>query len=859
MQSKNLKYRLFPIVVYPITLMVGVGLFFYLKALSFDILIATYAPVAFGAASITFFELFIPHQKKWIPGKSDVWNDTLFLVTVQMILPKVLTFLVAIGLLRLMGHYGLQAESLWPHHWNIGLQTILMVLIADFFRYWLHKFSHENATLWKLHAVHHSPKKLYWLNVGRFHPIEKALQFLFDAMPFILVGISEEVLALYFIFYGINGFFQHCNIELRMGVLNYVISGPQLHRWHHSRKIQESNTNYGNNIIIWDLVFGTYFFPKDRLVNELGLVNTSYPLDYSSQLATPFSGRIDKERLPLQSLQGMLLNKLLKFKMQLIKHKLYKPLLAAAAHPADTQKETLLAIISANENTEFGKQNGFTEITDYDSYKKAVPIQDYEKLRPYIEKQENEKSPVLTSELPFMYNQTSGTTGKPKYIPILEKSLESLKKSQQVFSYIQYKAFPEAFYGKIMGIVSPAVEGHLETGTAYGSASGHIYKTMPWLARLKYVLPKEIFEIEDHEIKYYVVCRLAMEQKDITYLGSANPSTFGKLLDLINENLKNIIEDIENGTCRFLDNTDDKIQRAISRKLRPNKKRAAELSAICDGGKVVSYEDMWPYLKLLVTWTGGSCGISLNKILSKLPKDIKVIDLGYLASELRGTITIDTNTNEGLPTLHENFFEFVEKDNWEYQKPVFRTLEQLELGKEYYIFITTPTGLYRYDMNDIIVVTGKFGNTPTLKFQQKGKGVTNITGEKLYESQIITVMNKAELELGATFSFYQVLANEGDACYEFYIEAGCDNFSEWSQLASYLDTALQKENIEYLNKRSSERLKELKVNRIKEGTFELYKNHYLELGQREGQFKPQILQNKKEFSFNLSEHCINEN
>lgn len=859
MKGQRLKYRLFPVMVYPITLMVGIALFFYLKALDFNILIATYVPVAFGATSITFFELYIPHQKKWIPSKNDVWNDTLFLVTVQMILPKVLTFLVAIGLLRLMELFGWQAESLWPHHWNSGLQTILMIIVADFFRYWLHKFSHENATLWKLHAVHHSPKKLYWLNVGRFHPIEKALQFLFDAMPFILVGISEEVLALYFIFYGINGFFQHCNIELRMGFLNYIISGPQLHRWHHSRKIQESNTNYGNNIIIWDILFGTYFFPKDRLVDELGLVNTSYPLDYGSQLATPFSGRIDKVRLPLQSLLGMLLNKLLKFKMQLIKRKLYQPLLTASAEPAGTQKRTLLAIIKENEKTEFGIRHRFGEITDYESYKKSVSVHNYEALRPYIEKQEKGKAAVLTSGLPFMYNQTTGTTGKPKYIPILEKSLESLKKSQQIFSYIQYKAHPEAFYGKIMGIVSPAVEGYLKTGTAYGSASGHIYRTMPWLARLKYVLPKEVFEIEDYELKYYIICRLAMEQKDITYLGSANPSTFSKLFDVINENSENIIADIEKGTCRFLDKTDNKIQRAINKKLRPNKKRAADLRAICNCGKAVSYEDIWPYLKLLVTWTGGSCGISLNKIVASLPKDIKVIDLGYLSSEFRGTITIDTDTNEGLPTLYENFFEFVEKSNWEQQNPEFCTLDQLETGKEYYIFVTTPTGLYRYNMNDIIVVTGRFRNTPTFKFQQKGKGVTNITGEKLYESQIIAAMDKMEMEFGAIVSFYQVLANEKDSCYEFYIESRTENLSEGKNVASYLDKALQEGNIEYQNKRSSERLKEAKVYRLKERTFELYKNHYLELGQREGQFKPQILQNKKDFSFNLIEHCINEN
>ena len=169
-----------------------------------------------------------------------------------------------------------------------------MLLIADFFRYWLHRLSHSWKPLWQLHAVHHSPHKLYWLNVSRFHPIEKTIQYLFDVLPFILVGVSDDVLAWYFVFYAVNGFFQHCNINVRMGVLNFLISGPQLHRWHHSVEIHESNRNYGNNLIVWDLLFGTWFLPGSRDVGPLGLINREYPLSFLSQLKTPFIKGLDK-------------------------------------------------------------------------------------------------------------------------------------------------------------------------------------------------------------------------------------------------------------------------------------------------------------------------------------------------------------------------------------------------------------------------------------------------------------------------------------------------------------------------------------------------------------------------------------
>jgi len=173
---------------------------------------------------------------------------------------------------------------------------ILMVLMADFFRYWLHRLSHEWMPLWRLHAVHHSPHKLYSMNVGRFHPLEKSIQFIFDALPFIILGITENVLALYFVFYSINGFFQHCNIKIYLGPLNYVISGPELHRWHHSVKIKESNKNFGNNLIVWDLLFGTWHLPKAKKVEQLGLINRNYPLGLIEQLKSPFINGLDQKK-----------------------------------------------------------------------------------------------------------------------------------------------------------------------------------------------------------------------------------------------------------------------------------------------------------------------------------------------------------------------------------------------------------------------------------------------------------------------------------------------------------------------------------------------------------------------------------
>ena len=139
-----------------------------------------------------------------------------------------------------------------------------------------------------------------------------------------------------------------------------------------------------------------------------------------------------------------------------------------------------------------------------------------------------------------------------------------------------------------------------------------------------------------------------------------------------------------------------------------------------------------------MTWTGGSCGIALGSLSPLLPADTAIIEWGYSASEFRGTINIDAKHNTCLPTLTNTFFEFMERQKRETGGKDFLGLDELQEGHEYYVFITTIDGLYRYDINDIVRVNGRVFETPALEFVQKGKGVTNITGEKLTEAQVYT-------------------------------------------------------------------------------------------------------------------------
>ena len=294
MERSTVTARVIVVVSYPAVIAFGLGLYVALATEGVHVTSASYIAVLAGAALVTLHELRWPCRAEWRPDLREVGADMLFMLVVQVALPFLLSITLVIFVAERLRDGGLTVSGLWPHDWPVAAQAVLMLAAADFFRYWLHRAFHQYEFMWRYHAVHHSPHRLYWLNVGRFHPIEKAVQFAADTLPFALVGVSTEVLAAYFVFYAINGFFQHSNCDVRLGPLNYIVSGPELHRWHHSEFSQESDTNFGNNLIIWDVLFGTRFLPAERAVGRLGLVNRTYPTGFIAQMKTPFVPGLDK-------------------------------------------------------------------------------------------------------------------------------------------------------------------------------------------------------------------------------------------------------------------------------------------------------------------------------------------------------------------------------------------------------------------------------------------------------------------------------------------------------------------------------------------------------------------------------------
>jgi sterol desaturase/sphingolipid hydroxylase (fatty acid hydroxylase superfamily) len=181
------------------------------------------------------------------------------------------------------------AQPLW-------LQAIEIYLLADFMGYWLHRLFHTGAW-WPFHAVHHSSEHLDWFSAVRVHPINEVVNNIAPVVPLLFLGFNPTVTA------GVAGFltfyaiFLHADVDWDFGPLRSVIATPVFHRWHHSKDPAAIDKNFAGLLPLWDILFGTYYMPKDRMPCDFG-VPEKVPTGYFGQLWHPFAGWFKRKGPP---------------------------------------------------------------------------------------------------------------------------------------------------------------------------------------------------------------------------------------------------------------------------------------------------------------------------------------------------------------------------------------------------------------------------------------------------------------------------------------------------------------------------------------------------------------------------------
>jgi len=511
-------------------------------------------------------------------------------------------------------------------------------------------------------------------------------------------------------------------------------------------------------------------------------------------------------------------------------------------NPKSSQKEYLMKVIKSNSETLYGKEYGFSNISSKEDYKDHVPINQYNDLEPYVTQMTNGGQNILTSEDAYMFNLTSGTTAKPKYIPVTSSAEKNTLGLNHHWLYRALLDHPYFLNKANFTITGSAIEGYTAASIPFGSMSGLIYKNLARPIRNCFVLPFIASEISNYELRYYVMSRFALG-KDVSFVATPNPTTLIKLAEVGIKYQREIIRSVHDG--KLLSNTlleispaDMEIVDAIDGTLSADPDRATFLENVLQKKGSLIPQHCWPSLKLIACWLGGSAGYHAEK-LSQYYGNAPKRDLGYLASEGCITLPVSDNTPAGVLALTSFYYEFIPEEFADGPAPETLECQELEEGKLYRVLLTNESGLYRYDINDIVRVEGFYNKTPMLAFVRKTSNIINITGEKVHVNQLLMTIKEIQSKHNIEIKTFRVATNQDLMHYDMMLALG--NSVNEEQVAEFIipgiDEILSELNIEYSQKRKSGRLRAPRIHFMGEAWPDEVKREDIKSGKRDIQYK----------------------
>ena len=500
-----------------------------------------------------------------------------------------------------------------------------------------------------------------------------------------------------------------------------------------------------------------------------------------------------------------------------------------------TQEKTLLEIVKQAKNTEYGIKHNFSNIKSIDDFQKEVPISEYDEFEDYIERMADGAKNLLFPGLTNFFISTSGTTGNSKKIPesdsglkakssvlklrnafLIKAVIEKFKTNPRVIKFLKEKEINLNNTDSLINnchfysLTSASPNKKTKGGIDIGFASGKTFENYAFSKRSSY--PPELMGLANGEATMYLTMLFALRYDDIVLITSNNAGRFYNRVKYAQKYAKQIIDDLRNGSISgHIEITSDE-RKLFESYLKPHPERADELEKLLNKGiEYFTPKYYWPNLLVARFWLKGSVGVNVAKLKKYLPDDLLYWDVGYGASE--GKLTIPIKENEGYGTLATSsiFFEFIDENG------NILTADNLKDDCDYEIILTTYSGLYRYQLHDIVRVKGFFENTPNIEFITKSREIINIAQEKIPAPGILDILTDFMRNNNLTSRQAQIYPNNDDLCYEIYVELEDSSNVNVLKLSKDFDNVLREKFELYGRNREFESLNEVKIILMKDG------------------------------------------
>lgn len=489
-----------------------------------------------------------------------------------------------------------------------------------------------------------------------------------------------------------------------------------------------------------------------------------------------------------------------------------------------------------------------------EKFQNKIPIVNYEDIKEFMEKEKSGESNVLLSDKIKLFELTSGSTSDVKYIPYTEKFLKSYMNGVFSWIYNLYQNNKRLFLGSSYWSVSPILKREAVTsgGIRVGIEDDTSYfdKISAFFLNKLFTVPKEIKNTQNMEDFLLITAVFLLLSEHLTMISVWSPSFLMILLDFIEKNHKVICQIVKSedlGTEFFADKNlgNKKYFQIIQKKYRKlwKKNRSKFLINYFDeyeknilskndktqnleiteknneneiiaenknletksGNKIVEnfvdYSMIWEKLSLVNCWADSDSYEIFIKLKEKLNPNKKNINLkfqgkGLMSTECIVSFPLENVENGSVAAYNSFFYEFIQvsDDRLENRSP--KILDELELGERYCVVVTTNAGLYRYNTNDIVEVTGFYHKIPIVKFVGRINNFSDIVGEKLknsfVEKQVLTTLEENNIK-GEFLLFAPVKNEMGEIFYTLFLEIKKEGRKfNWKQIENEINSSLCK-------------------------------------------------------------------
>lgn len=471
-----------------------------------------------------------------------------------------------------------------------------------------------------------------------------------------------------------------------------------------------------------------------------------------------------------------------------------------------------------------------------EKFQNKIPIVNYEDIKEFVEREKSGESNVLLSDKIKLFELTSGSTSDVKYIPYTKKFLKSYMNGVFSWIYNLYQNNKRLFLGSSYWSVSPILKREAVTsgGICVGIEDDTSYfdKVSAFFLNKLFTVPKEIKNTQNMEDFLLITAVFLLLSENLAMISVWSPSFLMILLDFIEKNHKVICQIVKNkdlsteffvdknlkekkyfqiikkkykklwkkNRSKFLINYFEKYEKNILSKNDKTqnleiteKNNENEIMAenknleTKSGNKIVenfvNYYVIWEKLSLVSCWADSDSYEIFIKLKEKLNPNKKNMNLkfqgkGLMSTECIVSFPLENVENGSVAAYNSFFYEFIQVSDDKLENRSPKLLDELELGERYCVVVTTNAGLYRYNTNDIVEVTGFYHKIPIVKFVGRMNNFSDIVGEKLensyVEKQVLNFLKENKIK--EEFLLFSPVKNEnGKISYTLFLEIKKEN------------------------------------------------------------------------------------